>query len=125
MSHMFANSTYLTDLNLDNWDTSKVKDMSYMFSSCESLSYINLNNENFDTRNVIFMNGMFQYCYSLTSLDISFFNTENVQNMSHLFDNCVSIKELATTLITIFIIGITIFGLDDLDKSLPCLFLFA
>ena len=35
-----------------------------------------------------------------------------------------SIKDLTTTLITIFIVGITVFGLDSVDKSIPCLMMF-
>ena len=34
---------------------------------------------------------MFGNCCSLTSLDLSDFNTSNVKNMSHMFDNCFSL----------------------------------
>ena len=52
--------------------------MSYMFYGCSSLTSLNLSN--FNTNNVNNMNHMFSYCSSLTSLNLS--NTHNVKDMS-------------------------------------------
>ena len=54
-----------------------------MFFNCSSLTCLNL--FNFNTNNVNDMSGIFYYCFSLTSLDLSFFNTNNVNNMNAMF----------------------------------------
>ena len=52
-----------------------IKKMSYMFNQCSSLTSLNLSN--FNTNNVQDMSYMFQLCSSLTSLNLSNFNTSN------------------------------------------------
>ncbi len=37
------------------------------------------------------MRFMFNYCNSLTNIDLSNFNTQNVTNMSSMFDGCNSL----------------------------------
>ena len=54
----------LKELNLSNFNTDKVTNMSYIFSGCSSLKELNLNN--FNTNNVIDMSNMFSECSSLT-----------------------------------------------------------
>ena len=41
-----------------------------------------------NTENVVNMSGMFEHCYELTSIDVSHFNTSNVTNMSCMFNWC-------------------------------------
>ena len=48
------------ELNLSNFNTNNVTDMSYMFSECSSLKELNLNN--FNTNNVTNMREMFRGC---------------------------------------------------------------
>ena len=50
-----------------------------MFSNCFSL--ISLNLSNFNTYNVTNMSYMFYNCNSLTSLNLSNFNTENINDI--------------------------------------------
>jgi surface protein len=57
-----------------------------MFNNCSNLT--NLNISNFNTKNVANMSHMFSKCSNLTNLDLSNFNTENVNNMSNMFNNC-------------------------------------
>ena len=59
--------------------------MSYMFSHCYSLT--NLNLSNFNTNNVNNMSYMFSHCYSLTNLNLSNFNTNNVNYIDHIFSD--------------------------------------
>ena len=54
-----------------------------MFSYCYSLTSLNLSN--FNTNKVTNMSGMFWNCSSLTSLNLSNFNTNNVINMLSMF----------------------------------------
>ena len=39
------------------------------------------------------MSRMFVHCKSLTNLNLSDFNTQNVNNMTWMFENCVSLKK--------------------------------
>ena len=91
-SHMFADCTSLTSLDLSNFDTSNVTDMTYMFSECTSLTSLNLSGWN--TSKVIIMNHMFDNCASLTRLDLSSFNTSSVEDMRYMFYNCSKLAYL-------------------------------
>ena len=83
----------LTDIEgIENLNTEKVTDMSWMFSKCEKLSSLDLSN--FNTEKVTNMYGMFFKCEKLTSLDLSNFNTEKVTNMGSMFCNCSSLTSL-------------------------------
>ncbi len=68
-------------LDLSNFDTSSVTDMSGMFAYSAATS---LDLSSFDTKNVTNMSGMFAYS-AATSLDLSSFDTSNVTNMSGMF----------------------------------------
>ena len=71
-----------------------LKKTSFMFGGCSSLTSLNLSN--FNTNNVNNMSGMFSKCSSLTSLNISNFNTNNANNMINMFYNCSSLPSLNT-----------------------------
>ena len=92
MSNMFFGCSSLTTLNLNNFDTSKVLYMEDMFGYCTSLTNLNLNS--FDTSNVISMLGMFKGCNNLISVDLSSFNTQNVKSMFDMFKGCNKLKSL-------------------------------
>ena len=62
-----------------------------MFDNCKSLT--NLNLSNFNTQNVTNMSSMFAGCNSLTNLNLSNFNTQNVTNMSYMFLGCQSLTK--------------------------------
>ena len=65
--------------------------MSWMFFDCSSLTNINLSN--FNTQNVKDMSGMFFDCSSLTDINLSNFNTQNVTNMFEMFKECSSLRQ--------------------------------
>ena len=69
-----------------------LKNMNSMFLECPSLTYLNLSN--FNTINVNSMNCIFNQCHSLISLNLSYFNTKNVINMENIFNNCSSLVSL-------------------------------
>ena len=85
MSYMFFACFTLTTVDLSNFNTEKVTDMSQMFSNCGDIN--NLNLSSFDTSKVTDMNNMFHACTDLTKLDLSSFNTEKVTDMSQMFDS--------------------------------------
>ena len=89
---MFFGCSSLTNIDLTNFNTNNVKDMSYMFSGCSSL--ININLLSFNTNNVIDMSYMFNECSSLTNIDLSNFNTNNVNDMSYMFNRCSSLTNI-------------------------------
>jgi len=91
-NYMFYKCSFLTNIDLSNFNTNNAKDMSYMFSRCSSLIYINL--FNFNTNNVKDMSYMFYKCSSLTNIDLSNFNTNNVTNMSYMFCGCSSLTNI-------------------------------
>ena len=92
MSYMFIGCNSLTSLDLSNFDTSAVTNMDGMFYDCDSLTSLDISN--FDTSAVTNMGGMFRNCKSLTSLDISNFDTSAVTNMGGMFNGCVSLTSL-------------------------------
>ena len=57
-----------------------------MFARCSSLESIDLSS--FNTTNVKDMSYMFNGCSSLKSIDLSSFNTTNVKDMSFMFYEC-------------------------------------
>lgn len=73
-------------------DTSSITDMSYMFSGCSSLTYLDVSK--FDTSKVTSVYEMFYICESLTSLDVSNFNTSLVTNFGAMFGACSSLTSL-------------------------------
>lgn len=91
MGEMFYYCSSLTSLDVSNFDTQNVKDMSGMFS-CSSLTSLDISN--FNTKNVTDMSEMFFWCSSLTSLDVSNFDTQSVTNIKGMFEACSSLTSL-------------------------------
>ena len=92
MSHMFYFMSNLTSLDLSNFDTSNVWSMSNMFSGMTNLTTLNLSN--FDTSKVTNMRGMFWAMHNLTTLNLSSFNTSKVTDMSFMFTGMPSLTSL-------------------------------
>ena len=86
---MFSGCTNITEINLSNFNTSLVEEMSYMFNNCSSLTSLDLSN--FNTSLVADMFGIFSGCSSLISIDLSNFNTTSVFDMGSMFSNCSSL----------------------------------
>lgn len=91
---MFSGCKSLTSLDLSGWDTSSISvvyDYNYngsgMFENCENLVDLKLP-KNFITSKVTDIRNMFKGCKSLTSLDLSGWDTSNIELMNDLFENC-------------------------------------
>ena len=88
-SKMFYSEPYVQkirnvlEIDLSNFDTSKVTSMSNMFNNMPSLTTLDLSS--FDTSNVTDMRYMFFSMSNLTTLDLSNFNTSQVTNMNGMF----------------------------------------
>ena len=97
MRYMFPDVYNLTTLDLSNFNTSNVTDMDWMFYGLRKLTSLNLSN--FDTSKVTTMHGMFYGDESLTTLDLSNFNTSNVTDMYgmfYLYNGAASSDQLET-----------------------------
>ena len=89
MFQLFFNFRGLKNLDVSGLNTSKVTNMGYVFSGCWGLTSLDLSN--FDTSRVSNMSDMFSNCPSLKSLDLSNFDTRNVTNISYMFAQCSSL----------------------------------
>ena len=69
MSGLFYNCSSLKDLDLSNFNTNNVTDMSDMFHDCSSLKELNLSN--FNINNVIDISCMFHGCTDELELKIT------------------------------------------------------
>ncbi|EOA2481674.1 immunoglobulin-like domain-containing protein [Enterococcus hirae] len=92
MSWMFGGLSSVTSLDISGFDTSNVTDMSYMFYGMSSVTSLDVSS--FDTSNVTDMHSMFNFVSSLTSLDVSNFDTSNVTDMGYMFNEMNSITSL-------------------------------
>ena len=111
MSGLFSGYSFVTILNLSDFNTINVTNMSDMFKDCASLEAINL--AGLKTDNVTDMSGLFSGCTSIITLHLSDFNiesitqqlrsssetksglkTSNVTDMSYMFYNCKSLSTL-------------------------------
>lgn len=92
MSSMFSYCNKLTSLDVSSFDTSNVTNMSKMFYGVQTL--ISLDVSDFDTSNVTDMNGMFRDCSALTNLNLSGWNISKVTDMFSMFDGCSALTSL-------------------------------
>ena len=92
ISDMFLNCNGLESIDLTNFNTSKVTSMENTFNGCNALRALNVSG--FDTSSVENMNSMFLFCRALTSLDLKNFNTKRVTRMEHIFSGCDKLENL-------------------------------
>ncbi len=91
VNHMFYHCNNLADINTSSFNTENITNMSYFFAYC---AVDTLDLSNFDTSNVNKMNAMFYECGNLSELLIGSFDTSNVTDMSWMFKGCSSIELL-------------------------------
>ena len=90
--NMFENCTSLTSIIISNLDTSSARNMSGIFFNCFLITSLNLSN--FNTDLVKRMDFMFSGCKLLSYLNILSFNTSKVEQMKRMFFNCESLTSL-------------------------------
>lgn len=97
MSYMFHSGSGLyKEINLASFDTSNVEDMSYMFATIKKKIMINIDPidfSRFNTSKVKNMEGMFSGSF-LPSLNIKNFDTSNVENMEQMFNGLKNVRNL-------------------------------
>ena len=92
MAYFFYNLQELMSLNVNNLSVSNVKNMNAMFYNLKKIKTLDLSN--WDTSNLINMDCMFYGCDMITNLDLTNFDTKNVTNMAMTFTNCYSLTSL-------------------------------
>ena len=90
--YMFDSLDNIIEIDLSNFDASKVNDMDSMFANCINLEKINFGNIN--TSSVENMNSLFYGSSSLTSIDLSNLDTSNVKIMRNMFCGCSNLKKI-------------------------------
>ena len=94
MNSMFDDCSSLTSINdLENLSTELVNNLSFMFKDCKSLESITFGRE-FTAKKATKFNEMFSGCIRIQRLDLSNFETEDVQMMNTLFQECLELKEI-------------------------------
>ena len=96
MSGMFYHCRAITGLDLSSFDTSNVTDMSDMFNNCQLITSLDLSS--FDTGKVTDMGNMFYNCTDLSNLDLSSFDTSNVTSMYEMFCLCENLTSINLSL---------------------------
>ena len=89
INNMFRDCSYLKKINFGNINTSSLENMEFAFAYCSSLTSIDLSN--FDTSNVNKANNMFFGCEGLKYLDLSNFNTSKFTTIQNMFNGCVAL----------------------------------
>lgn len=90
---LFNNCTGLKEIEFgEDFDTSKITDMSRMFQNCRELVSVNV--KDFNTENVQYMGSIFSGCEKLETIDISGWNTISATSMNSLFNNCQNLKSI-------------------------------
>ncbi|MCD5029690.1 BspA family leucine-rich repeat surface protein [Enterococcus asini] len=92
MSSTFSQCSGLQTLDVSGFDTSKVEDMRSMFSHCSGLKTLDVSG--FDTSSVMDMSYMFALCSDLQTLDVSGFDTSSATNLRSMFVSCSGLKTL-------------------------------
>lgn len=86
---MFSHFDNLSEISLENVDTSEVTDFSFMFSKCRNLKRI-YGIESINTGNASDFEGMFN-CTGIEEIDISSWDLSKAENMSFMFYKCNSL----------------------------------
>ena len=96
MANLFNNITKIKSIDLSHFNSTKVTGINSMFSRFTELEAITFG-DNFDTSKVTNMSSLFYGCSALKSIDLSKFNTELVTDMSSMFYNCTKLAEINLT----------------------------
>ena len=90
--YMFYGLTNLIEVDLSNFDGSKVTTMNGMFNSCSNLEKVTIGNINTPLLEDFAV--LFSGCSKLTSIDLSNFDTSQVTTMKELFKGCTNLEKI-------------------------------
>ena len=92
MDNIFSYDYSLTTIDLSNWETPSLINMSSAFDDCTHVTSILLTK--FDTSNVLDMSYAFNQLDSLQELDISNFDTRKVKSFKRMFNNSTNLRHI-------------------------------
>lgn len=95
LTYMFSGSSNIEEVNISGWDTSNVTNINGCFGGLTDVKELDVSSWN--TSKVTTCVKLFEGCISLESLDLSSWDMSNVtvsQNMTNMFSNCSSLREL-------------------------------
>lgn len=93
MKGMFNYCQKLKTIDLSSWDVSNVTTIRIMFQRCSALSSIG-DISNWNVGKVTDISYLFSYCSLITTLDLSKWNTENVEASKSTFQHMTSLTSL-------------------------------
>ena len=85
-SKKFSRGLAIKNIKIDQWDVSKVKNMSYMFFYC--YDFLGNGLENWDVSDVRDMSYMFNGCNAFRGESIENWDVSKVTNMKYMFCDC-------------------------------------
>ena len=88
MSYMFYKCYKFTGKGIGNWNVSNVKDIGGMFAGCEKFD---CDLSNWDVSNVIDMKFTFNYCRNFKGKGLENWDVSNIHAMYCVFKNCVNL----------------------------------
>lgn len=91
MKYMFAYCRYRLR-GIENWDVSNVTNMSYMFDRCTGIKKLDLSG--WKVSKVTNMTEMFRECTGLQTLNLLGWNVTKLSNTSYMFSGCSSLKTI-------------------------------
>lgn len=94
---LFAILSNVISLDLSNYNTENIYDMTAMFYGCSSLKQLEINFLN--VSKIKYMSSIFEECSSLSKLDLSKWVLTNLKEFKKAFMNCTKLKELSLPLI--------------------------
>lgn len=92
MRFMFCLGGSITSLDLSGWNVSNVKTMENMFANSTNLTEVNLSG--WDVSNVTNMEAMFMQSGKLKKIYVTEFDTSSAETMRAMFGRCYSLTEL-------------------------------
>ena len=119
---LFESLGVLQEIDMTNFNSKHLKLANSMFYNCSSITSITFG-EDFNTSNVTSMSYLFNGTSELVTLDISMFNTSKVTDMNSMFEGTSKLKELYlgdnfnTSNVTNMAWMFTGSGLENLDLS--------
>lgn len=92
MKYMFAYCRNTILGGIENWDVSNVTNMSYMFNMCTGIKKLDLSG--WKVSKVTNMTRMFRECTGLQTLNLLGWNVAKLSNTSYMFSGCSSLKTI-------------------------------
>ena len=89
---MFYKLTDIEEIDLSNFDFSRITSINNMFHNCTNLKKVEFGNIN--TSSLTYMEYLFAGCTNLESIDLSKFDTSRITSFYCIFNECININKI-------------------------------